>query len=163
MPTVETLFDFATPIEAAALAAIGPRAPSGTGLLSRACRPATPEIKTPRIEVAFATTGTLEHHQQARDGSWYRDCYTGTLTFVCTCLRKDGAQQPGALAGAVRAAMQSQADAFNAVSLPYHDVMFLEETASTPATDARDDEIILAIVFEIHVGVSENEWPPSGS
>jgi len=130
-------------------------------LTSRTRLTAAPFLRTPRISISVTHRANTE--QRARTA--------GGLEFYCQKLfglelqfavnRENTSQSLATLEGLGFEACSGFAAALNSNSLPFYQVVTLEESGGASSIEADNDEIISALTWDGSLFIRPEQWPAS--
>lgn len=158
-PNIDTLYDFEGQFDAALKAILDP-------VICATYTPSTPleEPKTPYIAAEFnqrsvaGPAGTALLRQIGADPTIYPECFMGQIVINLTTDRiKD--QKVNVLRGKLRRIMSPQAQSFNATTLPWLQVLSLEEQNSARDVDTEHDTDVSALTWQVIYGIQPDAWP----
>ena len=118
-------------------------------------------VGTPRTHVQFVTGPALEHYSQLlSDGTTRIDRFTGTLQVAIVTNRADDvADSHSATRGTVREVLYNHQVTITEAMLPYHVLLRIVETGTTPETSSDDDHDISTISFQVVFQIRPSAWP----
>lgn len=161
-PTIAALLDYETNLEDALVAYFAQRFTAWQVLTDRTTPEDEDKLRTPRIEIAIAQTGsgTSEHQAQNRPGEAYYESHkTGTLSIRAVARRPKADQSIGTMRGQLRESMLPRTLSLTPVNVPYYEITHVAESGSAPAFFAGNDEIQCELSWDIAWFIKPEAWP----
>jgi uncharacterized protein (UPF0248 family) len=94
------------------------------------------------------------------DGSVRQDMFRGTLQIgIVTNRKNDTANDHSDIRGTVREILNNFQITITEALLPYHKILRVSETGSTPQVSTEDDHDISQITFDITFIIRPEAWP----
>jgi hypothetical protein len=161
-PTIAALLDYETNLEDALVAYFAQLYPAWQVLTDRTTPEEESKLRTPRIEIAVAQTGSgsAEHQAQNRpDKAYYESHKTGSLSIRAVARRPASDQSLGTMRGQLRQAMLPDTLSLTSVNVPYYEITHIAEGGSSPAFFAGNDEIQCELTWDIAWFIKPDAWP----
>ena len=165
-PTVASLYNFETNYESAladyfanvnaAWQILTPQTLANAAL-------GTDILRTPRITIEFAVTGTgiqkeftagVNYH-----GTEYYADRMGMVTLSIVTQRANVSQSYGLMRGAARQSMLELTQTFNTNTVPYYQTVDVTEGSSAQSPSADNDEILTALTFPLTFFILPTAFP----
>ena len=121
----------------------------------------TDEVTTPYASVQYVT-GAATSHESAllSDGSRRFDTWDGNLSIgIATNRDKDKLDDHTTLRGRIRNLIYDWRNTITDALLPYHSILNVIESGTTPATAADDNHDVSTITFQLKFQVTPSAWP----
>jgi uncharacterized protein (UPF0248 family) len=118
-------------------------------------------VGTPRTFVQFTSGAASDHLSKLlSDGSVRQDMFRGTLQIgIVTNRKNDTANDHSDIRGTVREILNNFQITITEALLPYHKILRVSETGSTPQVSTEDDHDISQITFDITFIIRPEAWP----
>jgi len=152
-PDFPKLYQFEDYVEAAAKSIL-----SEAGLVAVISREDAPAV-TPRVEISCVMGAATEHYgRRAEDGELFLDRWTGSLNFDVITDRVKNREQHRPIRAKLRWLMQDLSF-WTIDRLPYHQVIRLIESGTTPELRNEKEQDVSALVFSLVLGIRADAWP----
>lgn len=154
-PKFSTCYQFEDAIEAAVKSAFN------SSILNCYAQKDDDTVGTPRTHVQFTTGSALDHWSALlSDGSTRQDMFNGTLQVgIVTNRQDDTADSHSATRGTVRDILYNFQTTLTESLLPYHKIVRVVETGTTPEVSSEDDHDISTISFQLTFQIRPSAWP----
>jgi hypothetical protein len=154
-PKFSTCYQFEDSIEAAVKSALN------LSVLNCYSQRDDDVVGTPRTHVQFTTGAATEHYSELLSDSTRRpDMFQGTLQVgIVTNRGVDTADAHAANRGTIRDILYNFQVTLTDVLLPYHKIVRVMETGTTPESSADDEHDISTISFNLWFQIRPSAWP----
>ncbi len=116
---------------------------------------------TPRVDVSCVMGAATRHYgRRASDGEIFLDRWNGSLNFDVITDRVKNREQHRPLRAKLRWLMQDLSF-WRIDLLPYHQIVELIETGTTPELVNEKEQDVSALVFSLVLGIRADAWPES--
>lgn len=121
-----------------------------------------PDLKArPRVECLVSEVARASDQMVIDAGNTPRYChYSGQLRVRLVTLRSEtDAAAHGAFVAQIRATIDPALQTFDAPTLPYYDMLSMEETGTAADTDDAEDTDITEVTIAFELGIPPGEFP----
>ncbi len=154
-PNFPKLYEFEDAVEAAARSILTRH--GFTAMIAREDSIAS----TPRVDISCVIGAATRHYgHRASDGEIFLDRWNGSLNFDVITDRVKNREQHRPLRAKLRWLMQDLS-LWTPELLPYHQVVELIESGSTPEVNNEKEQDFSALAFNLVLGIRADAWPES--